>query len=177
MKILAISGSTRKESLNSKLLHVIQRCSTPDIQIDIYNGLGSLPIFSQDLEGERTPELVLDLCHAIKNSDGLLIASPEYVRAIPGGLKNAIDWLVSREEIITKPIALAHASYRGDDMLSSLRLVLATVSENFSENIFLRIPLQSTGSVTEDSIYENPENKDRISEFLSQYSKFISKYR
>lgn len=173
MKILAISGSTRKESLNSKLLCAIQSCSTPDMQIIIYNGLGALPIFNQDLEGDNTPESVLEFCQAIDSCDGLVISSPEYVRAIPGGLKNAIDWLVSRQEVMSKPIALAHASHRGDDMLLSLRVVLATVSERFTEEVFLRIPLQSTESVTEKTICENSEHKKRILEFLTQLNQFI----
>jgi NAD(P)H-dependent FMN reductase len=66
---------------------------------------------------------------AVARADGLVIACPEYVRALPGGFKNAVDWLVSRDEIIVKPIALIHASHRGDDMLEQLRLVLGTVSE------------------------------------------------
>lgn len=69
------------------------------------------------------------------------MASPECVRSIPGGLKNAIDWLVSRDELTAKPIALAHASHRGDDMLGQLRLVLGMVSQNFRTDFFLRFPL------------------------------------
>jgi chromate reductase, NAD(P)H dehydrogenase (quinone) len=56
-------------------------------------------------------------------------------------LKNAIDWLVSREELIGKPIALAHASHRGDDMLGDLRRVLSTASDRFCEGVFLRMHL------------------------------------
>lgn len=173
MRILAISGSTRKESLNRKLLRAIQHCSTQEMQIKLFDGIGTLPIFNQDLECDKTPDVVLDFCHSINNSDGLLISSPEYVRAIPGGLKNAIDWLVSRQEIVKKPIALAHASHRGDDMLSSLRVVLSTVSERFSHDIFLRIPLQAEVSVTEESIYKNSKNVDEIAAFLTQYRHFI----
>ena len=65
---------------------------------------------------------------AIARSDGVLVCSPEYVRGIPGGLKNAIDWLVSGDQIVGRPIALVHASHRGEDMLQALRAVLSTVS-------------------------------------------------
>jgi chromate reductase, NAD(P)H dehydrogenase (quinone) len=84
---------------------------------------------------------VLRYALVVTEVDGLIIASPEYVRSIPGGLKNAIDWLVSRKELIGKPIALAHASHRGDDMLSELRSVLSTVSDRFCQEVFLRVHL------------------------------------
>jgi hypothetical protein len=84
---------------------------------------------------------VARLAEAIRDADGLIVASPECVRSIPGGLKNAIDWLVSRDELTAKPIALAHASHRGDDMLGQLRLVLGMVSQNFRTDFFLRFPL------------------------------------
>ena len=62
---------------------------------------------------------------------------------MPGGLKNAIDWMVGRPELVGKPIALAHASHRGDEMLHSLRRVLATVSDRFMERPFFRENLLS----------------------------------
>ena len=58
-------------------------------------GLDSLPIFSPDLEGAKTALQVVDFVSMVAESAGIIISSPEYVRAIPGGLKNAIDWLVS----------------------------------------------------------------------------------
>ncbi|WP_406737059.1 NADPH-dependent FMN reductase [Thioclava sp. GXIMD4215] len=106
----------------------------------MYDRLGDLPVFSPDQESDP-PEPVVTLTGMIRKSDGLIIASPEYVRSIPGGLKNAIDWLVSREELIHKPIALMHASHRGDDMLAQLRLVLATVSSGFLPEVFLKLEL------------------------------------
>lgn len=176
MKVLAISGSTRKESTNTALLRAI-KCSTLDnieIDIEIYQSIDQLPIFNQDLEGDKTPELVLDFCRKIDESDGILISCPEYVRSLPGGLKNAIDWLVSRQEIMAKPIALVHASHRGDDMLSSLKIILSTVSENFSEDIFLRIPLKSTACITVESVLEIPENVSQIDSFLVEFKHFIA---
>lgn len=173
MNLLAISGSTRIESTNSKLLRAIQRCTISDIQVELYQGIGELPIFNQDLEGASTPSKVLEFCEAIDQADGILLACPEYARSIPGGIKNAIDWLVSREEIIRKPIALVHASYRGDDMLSSLRYVLETVTERFAGEIFLRIPLNSSTAIAESTILENEQNTKQIAEFLSRFQNFI----
>lgn len=143
MKILAISGSARQTSTNTQLLRALAGLCPEDVQIDVFHTLHDLPVFSPDLEGKNTPPAVLALINIIDQADGVIISSPEYVRAIPGGLKNAIDWLVSGEVIINKPVALIHASHRGDDMLAALRLVLGTVTSEFQPQIFLRVPLIS----------------------------------
>lgn len=56
--------------------------------------------FFPDSEGEATPTAVCDFVENVSASDGNRISIPEYVRAIPGGLKNAIDWMGSRFEVI-----------------------------------------------------------------------------
>lgn len=141
MNILAISGSARRASTNTALLHALAQLAPSGTDIQVFSGIGALPVFSPDLEGTATPDSVLAFIEMISRADGIIISCPEYVRAIPGGMKNAIDWLVSGEAIIGKPIMLAHASHRGDDMLAALRVVLATVSSGFREEIFLRTPL------------------------------------
>lgn len=141
MRILAISGNMRLKSTNTCFLKNISYLTSEletNIQIDTFNSLSNIPIFSPDLEGENTPASVLDLYEQIRRSDGIIISSPECIRSIPGGLKNIIDWLVSRNEIIKKPIALAHASHRGDDVLQSLRLILSTISEILRKIYFLK---------------------------------------
>jgi len=143
MKLLAISGSTRSNSTNTSLLRALSEVSPTNIRISMFEGLLEIPVFSPDSEGPRTPRAVQAFCEQLQRSDGVIIASPEYVRTIPGGLKNAIDWLVSREEVVYKPIVLAHASHRGDDMLQSLRLVLNTVTTRFDAKHFLRFSLAS----------------------------------
>nr|WP_198984686.1 NADPH-dependent FMN reductase [Herbaspirillum sp. ASV7] len=141
MKILAISGSARGVSTNTALLRAMQELAPEGMTLMVFDQIGSLPIFSPDHEAEKTPVAVLALMAQVAQADGVIISSPEYVRAIPGGMKNLIDWMVSRAEIIHKPIALVHASHRGADMLASMRLVLSTVSSRFLEQHFLSLPL------------------------------------
>lgn len=173
MKILAISGSVRKASSNTMLLTAVQSRALTPVAISLFTGVGSLPIFNPDLEDNRTPEDVLAFCKRIDEADAVIISCPEYVRAIPGGLKNAIDWLVSRDEIIAKPVALVHASHRGDDMLASLRIVLATVTDRFAEKIFLRIPLSSTSQNEAKYELSRQENVTAIDEFLELLRDFV----
>jgi len=141
MKILAISGSARQASSNTALLRAVAEVAPPPFEISVFAGLAGLPVFSPDLEAAPLPAPVQAFADLIAEADGLILASPEYVHALPGGLKNAIDWLVSREEIIAKPIALMHGSHRGDEMLAQLRRVLSTVSSGFMAEPFLRLDL------------------------------------
>lgn len=176
MKILAISGSVRSESTNTYFLREIAYISSEtnsDVQIEIFNSHDELPIFSQDLEGEETPLSVLTLCKRISLSDGIIISSPEYIKSIPGGLKNTIDWLVSRDEIIKKPIALTHASHRGEDVLITLRRILSTISENFSDSIFLKVPLIGKNADEVKMIVNSKEFKPQVNRYISKYTKYI----
>jgi NAD(P)H-dependent FMN reductase len=174
MRVLAISGSTRLQSTNSALLAFLSEISPPDINITLYDGLLDLPIFSADLEGEKTPAAVQRLCDMVERSDGIIISSPEYVRAIPGGLKNAVDWLVPRDAIINKPIVLLHASHRGDEMLTSLRRVLHTVTRKFQGDNFLQFELMSKTPEEIRAVLAAPENVALLRSFLSEFRKYIT---
>ena len=173
MKILAISGSTREASTNTALLRAMKDSAPSGLEIAVFHSLSLLPVFSPDEEGEKTPAAVEHLMRAVSDNDGIIISSPEYVRAIPGGLKNAIDWMVSRFEVIDKPIALVHASHRGEDMLSSLRLVLSTVSGAFLENTFLRFPLIGKSPKEIEELLCNPEHRSQIELFLREFEDTI----
>lgn len=113
MEILALCGSLRSGSLNRSLLVAAQELAPADMRITIYEGLRGLPPYDADIDGPRQPESVVALKEAVRVSDGLLIACPEYNYSVPGVLKNAIDW-ASRPPAETplrgKPTALLGAS-------------------------------------------------------------------
>lgn len=166
MKILAISGSARAVSTNTAMLRAVAENAPTTYDVTVFSSVRDLPVFSPDLEGEPLPVMVQTFVDLIKENDCLIISSPEYVRAIPGGLKNAIDWLVSRDEIVNKPIALMHASHRGDDMLEQLRLVLSTVSQKFEQDLFVRFAFMN---LSPDEIAKEmaaPSNHATMFEFL-----------
>lgn len=172
MQILTLSGSARLASTNSALLRGLAAVAPKGMTLTPSLRLADLPIFNPDLE--PVPPLIVQAFAAqIAAADGVVIASPEYVRTLPGGLKNAIDWLVSRPEMIEKPIALIHASHRGDDMLDSLRAVLNTVTQRFAADIFLRLPLTQQ---TPDQIAAHlaaPPQAQALHRYLLQFRSFI----
>lgn len=174
MHLLALSGSLRATSTNTALLRVIAATAPPSIRVAVFEGLGHLPLFSPDLEGEATPPAVLDFATAVVQADGLIIACPEYVRALPGAFKNALDWLVSRPDLTFKPIALLHASHRGEDVLGDLRRVLGTVSQRFAPEIFARFPLSRLSPDAVAKVMSQPANRAKLLGFLSDFVAHIS---
>ncbi|TPP10295.1 NADPH-dependent FMN reductase [Rhizobium glycinendophyticum] len=175
MNILAISGSARGSSTNTAMLRAVAEIGRPAHDVTVFSGLAALPVFSPDLETAQLPDPVQAFVDMISQNDGLIIASPEYVRSIPGGLKNAIDWLVSRDEIINKPIALMHASHRGDDMLDQLRIVLSTVSARFCQDLFLRFPLMKMPPEDIQHKLHEPANRQTVSRFLTDFAAFSAR--
>lgn len=169
MNFLAISGSARAASTNTAMLNAVSNIAASDYIVTVFSNIAELPVFSPDAEARPLPAPVEQLARLIRESDGLIIASPEYVHAMPGGLKNAIDWLVSRDEIIAKPIVLMHASHRGDDMLAQLRLVLATVSDRFMPDLFLRFSLMNLSAGDIAQTLQDPPFAQQIKAFLNDF--------
>ena len=109
--ILAVAGSLRRGSLNRRLLEAAALAAPPGTGVAVYDGLGGLPPFDEDLERETGggPEPVRHLRDLVRAADGLLLATPEYNQSFPGVLKNAIDWLsrpAPDEVLAGKPVAV-----------------------------------------------------------------------
>ena len=131
LKLLAMSGSLRKSSYNTAAIKALKILAPGHIKITIGN-IGDLPLFNPDREGEEIPALQ-QLKSLLKESAGLIIASPEYAHGISGPLKNALDWMVSGEEFPYKPIMLINTSPRASHAQASLKEVLSTMSGNIIE--------------------------------------------
>lgn len=109
-KILAFAGSSRKQSINKKLVKIAALAAEKEggnvTVIDLADF--PMPIFNQDLEAEQgMPEKAAEFKKLLVEHDGFLIASPEYNSAFSPLLKNAIDW-ASRAESDDEPPLLAY---------------------------------------------------------------------
>lgn len=143
MKILALSGSLRASSTNTTLVRALAAIAPEDMEIAIYDGLGTLPHFSPDLDGEEASAPVIHLRTLLGASDGVLICTPEYAFGVPGSLKNALDWTVSIGDLNEKPVAAISASplhSGGDKAHASLLLTLTTLGADVPDGAKLSIP-------------------------------------
>ncbi|WP_435104557.1 NADPH-dependent FMN reductase [Arhodomonas sp. AD133] len=92
-RIVALPGSLRRHSFNAALLRAAAELVPDGTELDIAS-IAAIPLYDGDLEAEHgIPGPVAELKERIRNADGLLLATPEYNNAMPGVLKNAIDWL------------------------------------------------------------------------------------
>ena len=139
-RILTFCGSLRRVSMNAALLRAAARLSPPGIRVEPFP-LGELPLFNPDLEADL-PAPVRRLHAAIDGCAALLIASPEYAHGVTGVLKNALDWLVSYEGFVGKPVAIFNASPASVHAHAALREILTTMSAPIVESACLSLPLR-----------------------------------
>ena len=113
MNVLAVSGSIRAGSYNTRLLRAASEAAPEGVELELWDGIGDLPIYSEDAEGKPLPEAVERLRRDWAEADAILFATPEYNGSVPGGLKNAIDW-ASRPRgeaaLLNKTVAVVGAS-------------------------------------------------------------------
>ena len=90
--VVGFAGSLRSGSYNRALLRTAKDLAPPSLQITICE-LDGIPLYNDDIETAGAPPSVVRLREAVRESDALLIATPEYNHGVPGVLKNTIDWL------------------------------------------------------------------------------------
>jgi chromate reductase, NAD(P)H dehydrogenase (quinone) len=115
MNIIAISGSLRAESFNTRLTRLLAEQASESVAVEVVT-LHGIPLYDGDLEErEGIPDAVTSLRDQIKTSQGLILVTPEYNAGMPGVLKNALDWLTRPGEELKptfgqRPTALAGAT-------------------------------------------------------------------
>ena len=142
IKILGISGSLRAASVNTALLKAMAQVAHTDISFSLYGDLASVPLFNPDLEGHEAPA-VHALRAALRDSDAVVIASPEYAHGVTGVIKNALDWIVGSGELIDKPVGLLIASKRSIYAPEALRKTLAVMGASVIEGAYLALSINN----------------------------------
>ncbi|NQW30849.1 MAG: NAD(P)H-dependent oxidoreductase [Ignavibacteria bacterium] len=92
MKIIGISGSSRNNSYNAGLIIKAQQLLTDSVDFETLD-IAAWPMYNQDMEAHGVPAEILSARELIKQSDGVILSTPEHNYSISALLKNAIDWL------------------------------------------------------------------------------------
>ena len=110
-KVGYLIGSLAKESINRKLAQALVRLAPEGLEFAEIP-IRDLPLYSYDFDADY-PEVARRFKSAIEKSDAILFVTPEYNRALPGGLKNAIDWAsrpYGKNAFTRKPVAVIGCS-------------------------------------------------------------------
>lgn len=139
MKILAVSGSLRRDSWNRKVLESAAELFPLRTELELYEELKAVPPYDEEDDVEAAPAAVAHLREAFAGADAVLFATPEYNSSVPGQLKNAIDWVsrpLATNPLRNKPVAVVGASTGAFGAVwaqAELRKVLAAVGARVVE--------------------------------------------
>src|ERR1700692_5108592 len=113
INVLALVGSLRAASVNRQVAEVSTENGPDGISVAVYDGLGDVPFYNEDIDGADAPVAARNLRAAVADADAVLVITPEYNASIPAVLKNAIDWLsrpYGEGAVAAKPLAVIGAS-------------------------------------------------------------------
>jgi chromate reductase len=170
VNIFAISGSLRLGSSNHSILNYIGGLLPPNINYNIYTGLGSIPPFDPGLDSDTPPEPVTALRNILAASDAIIICTPEYAFGVPGQLKNALDWLVSSGTLVNKPVLLITASLGGETAHAAMQLILGALSANVTDTLliqFIRSKMDAEGNIKDEHTLESV--KKLVNNFIKSF--------
>jgi chromate reductase len=112
LHIVTLLGSLRKGSINAAVVRTLPELAPAGMTFAALPSVGDYPLYDADLQAEGFPAVVEAAAEAIRAADGVIIVSPEYNYSIPGGLKNALDWIsrLKGQPFAGKPVAIQSAS-------------------------------------------------------------------
>lgn len=177
MQILAVSGSLRASSYNTALLQNAAKLNSPELTFKLFDALVDIPPFDPDINDRSLPASVTKLRHAIDQANAIIISTPEYAHGIPGVLKNALDWLVSCNEMILKPIAVMSVSTSGlgayrahSDLIKVLHAMNTSVIIDASLNVpFAKLKFNEKRELVDSETIQALKNAlARITVYLKQ---------
>jgi NAD(P)H-dependent FMN reductase len=167
-KVLLISGSLRAMSTNTALLATAAKDPPPWCECTLYEGLSELVAFNPDLEAMLPPS-AKDLRAQIHQADAIVFSTPEYAGALPGALKNLLDWTIGDDHphsVYDKPVAWLIASPRGaHGAHEELRRVLSYAHASVVESACAFIPV-SMSMIGRDGTIEDPGVKQSVARSL-----------
>jgi NAD(P)H-dependent FMN reductase len=180
VRIVGISGSLRKRSLNAALLGAAVELRPEGCSIEV-GSIEAIPLYNGDLEErEGVPAAVAQLKDRIAGADGLLLVTPEYNNSIPGVMKNAVDWLSRPSDDIDrvfgdKPVGLMGVSPGRSGTMHAQTAWLTVfralgVVPWFGENLYVS---RARGLFDEAGRLTDEETRRRLANYLQGFVGFI----
>jgi chromate reductase len=139
LRVLAISGSLRRDSYNTALLRALRGEAPAGFEIELWQGLKEIPAYDSDDDVVPGPASVEAFRELVREVDAVFFATPEYNSSVPGALKNALDWAsrpIATNAFRNKPVAVISSSagaFGGVWAAAELRKVLGAMGSRVTE--------------------------------------------
>lgn len=179
LNFVALVGSLRRASYNRVLLQEAIALAPDGVRVEVLE-ISDLPLYNGDVETAGIPAAVIRLAEAIRGSDGLIVATPEYNYSVPGVLKNAIDWLsrVEKQPFAGKPMGLLGGSMglmgttRSQSHLRQIMVCLDAHLMNKPEVLVATVhtKIDAEGKLTD------PKTREHLSKFMHAFVKFAGHF-
>lgn len=183
LNVLVICGSLRKGSYNAALTRALPDLAPAGMKMVTAPPFETLPLYNADMQqASGFPGPAEDLATAVRAAAGVLFVTPEYNWSMPGGLKNAIDWVsrMNEQPFEGKPVAIqscsqgplggARMQYHWRMSMTFLKAFIFGTPEVFVGNAaskFDKATLELTDQPT----------KDVVKTQLAAFAKFIAKMK
>jgi chromate reductase len=180
LSVISICGSLRSGSYNAMVQRALPALALEGMALKPAPSFAEFPLYNADVQNSSGfPGPVNALADAMRAADGVIIVTPEYNFSIPGGLKNAIDWVsrLPNQPFARKPIALQSASpgpLGGGRVQYDLRRAMVFLDgfvlnkpEIFIGNCASKID-EETGELTDEP------TRNLIKQQLAAFAKFIA---
>ena len=176
--IVVIAGSLRKESFTLKIAKALAKLAPATLKLEVVT-LHDISFFNQDLEGAPPADWVA-FREKLQKSDGVLFVTPEYNRAIPGVLKNAIDVgsrPYGKSSFLGKPTGIISNSpgpLGGVNAAKSLKNILPGIAGPIMGQP--EIYLNGVGDAFDDKGQLTKESMQKVlQQYIDAYAAFVEK--
>jgi NAD(P)H-dependent FMN reductase len=183
VSLLLVSGSLRAGSTNAAVLRTAEALTPDGVETVVYSGMADLPHFNpdDDAEGQPLHPAVAAMRDGVARADALLVCTPEYAGALPGALKNLLEWTVGDAGTYEKPVGWINAAgpaapTGAADAHQSLRKVLGYVGADVVETACRRIPV-TRQDVAEDGLIANSEARAAIQMTVTALAEHVRRRR
>ncbi len=178
LHFVSLLGSLRKASYHAAVARALPALAPPGVTIQPLESVGAFPLYNADIQAEGFPPAVHAMAEAIAKADGVIIVTPEYNYSVPGGLKNALDWLsrLPAQPFAQKPVAIqtgspgmiggARAQYHMRQILVFLDALVLNKPEVMVSQIMTKVDA-GTGELTDQA------TRDFIAAQLKAFAAFV----
>ncbi len=166
VRVLLISGSLRAGSTNTAALLTARAVAPDRVDALLYGDLDQLPHFNPDDDVEPLHPAVASLRALLRDSDAVLVSTPEYAGALPGSFKNLLDWTVGDAGVHGRPTAWINASSSplgATAAHESLRRVLTYTEADLVDEACVAVPVRRD-AIGPDGVVTDPATRAGIAD-------------